>query len=153
MSDTQATGSGESQDSEVIRTLRQQVKDLQNQLKNQPDVDAEVRRQVARREAARAALGQLGAPAQLAEIVLDRVEDEVTDESVASVLESLGLTPQSQEPVNEKAKEVSQVSGLAAQVASAAGKGGAEPTVTDELNQAQSKEEVAAIMARAGLSQ
>ena len=63
MPESQGSTQGESQDNELIRSLRQQIKDLESRIKSAPDVDAEVRRQVARREATRAALGQLGAPA------------------------------------------------------------------------------------------
>lgn len=146
---------GSENESAVIRQLRQQVKDLQAQVKEGPSADVieeEVAKRVARRDSTRDVLVQLGYPAQMTELVSQSVE-EPTEESVGEFLKGLGLEPKSQAASNEKAKNVGNVAGLASQVAAATSSDNVGSSIEEQLAQAKSQAEIDAIMARAGLAQ
>ena len=146
---------GQENESAVIRQLRQQIKDLNAQVKEGPSADVieeEVAKRVQRRDTTRDVLVQLGYPAQMTELVSKSVE-EPTEESVAEFLKGLGLDAKPQAANDEKAKNVGKVAGLASQVAAATGGQGGKLSVEEELAQAKSQSEINAIMVREGLAQ
>ncbi len=155
---TQESGTGE--DSSVIKVLRQRVKELEKELQRRPDpetVEAEVARRVARREAATSVLVQMGFSPKMSDLVTREVEGDITEESVRSFLEGLGLKADSGQPTDdgakqsEKASQVAEVADLASQVASVTQSDGT-PDITKAISEAKSVEELDAIMRKAGLA-
>lgn len=147
---------GNEDESGVIRSLRDQVKALQSELKSRPgdvNIEAEVERRVARRDATRDALVNLGYSAKMTNLVLDNVEGDPTPEAVSSFLESVGLTAQSGKPGKPDPKPVGSVADLASRVAAAASTDPARDQVMEGLLQAKNARDIDAIMRQAGLAQ
>jgi hypothetical protein len=144
------------EDSSVIKTLRDQVKQLQGQLKERPDqmdIEAEVEKRVARRDAARDVLVQLGHSPKMTALVLQNLEGDPTPEAVAGFLEGIGLTAQPNEPAKPDPRPISSVADLASQVAAASAKDQVGDQVLESIGEAKSPAEIDAIMRRAGLAQ
>ena len=151
------------EDSPVIRALRKQIKDLQSQAKNAPtrdSIEAEVRADLARQDAIADLLVGLGHPRGMSAVVKARMGDaEVTRESVAEALQALGYAVadgdesavESGGEAPEAHSDLVNVANLSAQVRAAASGSGKE-SVEDRIAKAESPEQVAAIMAEAGLS-
>lgn len=153
MSDTdQNTQAGDGEDSPVIQILRQQIKDLQKELKARPTRDAleaELAAQAQRKSAAEALLIELGAPAGMAGLVTEKVED-VTAENVVKFLEGLGLATREVSEDTEQS-EVKVVSELAQQVAASAGDTSSKDLAA-KIRDAKNFQELNAVMVEAGLA-
>ena len=150
-------GGVEGQDNSLIRSLRAQVDSLQKELKNRPDptdIDSVVQERIQRRDGARDALGALGFPAQMTDLVTANIEGDITEDTVKLYLAGLGFQPGQQESTatDERAKEVANVASFGSQVASATRKGGGDDPLEVRLSKASSKAEVDTIMREAGLS-
>jgi hypothetical protein len=153
----------ESMDSPVIKALRKQVADLTKLVNNAPtreSIEAEVRGELARQSAISEQLIALGHPAGLSEFLNGKLGDaDISRESVVSALQSIGFQVEASdapageghEP-SESTSDLAKVTGLSAQVRSAA-QGVAPVTDIQRINQAQSQEELTAIMAELGLAQ
>ena len=149
---------GQEDESGVIKALRQQVKDLQSELKNRPDspdIDALVSERVQRRDAARDVLVSQGYSPKMTDLVLKNLDGDVTEENVTSFLDSIGLEAQSGEPEQKKPepRPVSSVADLASQVASASAKDKVGDQTLKALNEAKNQAEIDALMRQAGLAQ
>lgn len=147
------TQEAEGQESSVIRELRSQLKVAQEKAKLADEMRA---------SAAEAALTSAGFP-KLKDLYLERVQDAMpTSESVSQFLEGLGLEPQTQaaQPASDEGEAppapaadvqaIDRLTDLGRQVAAAAGGAGQGPSVEKRLAEAQSAEEIAAIMREAG---
>jgi hypothetical protein len=160
-SEATADEGAEGQDSPVIQQLRAQLKAAEKEAKDAKGQAKEAadaaRTQVLRELRAEQLVKAAGFP-KLAELAVERIEGEITDESVASFLEGLGLQAGEQEPSGDgdggggdASTSVEQVARLGARVADASrdqlGKG-----VIDRLNQTQSIEEITAIANEAGFA-
>jgi hypothetical protein len=147
-------------DSPVIRALRQQIKDLKEQVKNVPSresIEAEVRTKLERTSALSAQLVALGHPAGLAALLEGQLgEAEVTRESVVQLLEGIGYQVAVDDASSEEGTQpaagladLAKVSTLSAQVASTV-KGGNQASVLQRIAEAQTPAELAAIAAQEG---
>lgn len=157
MADNEPIDQEQPQDeSSVIRTLRQQVKDLQSELKGRPgdvDIEAEVAKRVERRDTVRELLGAQGFSPKMADLVLKNVEGDITEDSVKNFLSSVGLEAGVNEPEKPNPQPVSSVADLASQVASASAKDPVKDQVLDSVLNAKNRSEIDAIMRQAGLAQ
>lgn len=148
------------EDSGVIKALRQQIKDLKADLDARPareDLEVQVRNQLKREQDAAALLIERGQPQGLAEFMLTKIGDaEITAEAVSTFLQGLGIDT---EPVSSDEPEaVSQHQQLAETVAlasrvSAAASGASADEMTARIAQAQSMQELEAIMDEIGAVQ
>lgn len=149
-------------DSGVMKALRKQIKDLENQLKSAPSresVEAEIRTELERVSAISEQLIALGHPAGMANILKGTLGDaDVTLDSVAQALQSIGYSVEvsdgtsksgADEP-SEEASNLARVTNLSAQVQSAA-QGGNPDDVLQKIRSAETPGELAAIMAERDL--
>lgn len=143
-------------DSPVIQQLRQQVKQLTDQVKAQPDraaIEAEIRSELKRNQAIEIELTNLGHPAGMTGTVAGQLgESEVSRETVADALRAIGYTIQDEsdggsgddgDAVDQG--DLATVTDLSRQVSSAAS-GTQTPSVEQQIAGAKSREELAAIM-------
>lgn len=145
------------QDSPVIAELRKQLRDLQKERKEdlkKLEVFAAEKAQ-ARSAQAKQFVDAAGFPNLSTEIVLERIEGDVTAESVVAALNSIGLSPQAEasqeaQPAPEPNPTV-PASEMGQRVAAAA-QGSPVKDVMSRLNEATSQAEIAAIMEEAGLT-
>jgi hypothetical protein len=153
--------SASGEDSPVIKQLRQQLKEAQRELKSVPnrsDVEAEIRAAVAREKAIESELVALSLPAGLSETVEGKLGDaEVTREKVVEALTSIGFQVTAEddggtqdEADSRQANDLAQVANLGNQVAQAATQQ-TQDNLTDKINEAETPEQLAAIMREAGL--
>lgn len=158
--DTASAADESNEDSPVIQSLRQQVKDLQKQVKSAPDRDsleAEIREQLTRDSAIQTQLGKFGHPAGILDVVKGKLgENEVTEDTVAEALTAIGYTVDKADGAPETAKEpgdsrtdLANVTDLSRSVQSAAGSG-APASELSRVQNAQTPEELAAIAAEGG---
>lgn len=157
---SEATGeSGSDENSPIIRELRQQIKEMQRELKavpNRTELEAELRAQVRRESAIEAELVHFGHPAGIRSVVEDKLGDaEVTRESVAAALKAVGYEvtaddSDSDGPSVEANSALEGVTQLSSQVQSAAQKKGTEDFY-DGLNKTDTPAELAAYMREKGL--
>lgn len=156
------TSDGSTDDSGVMKALRKQIKDLENQLKSAPSresVEAEIRTELERESAISEQLIALGHPVGMANILKGTLGDaDVTLDSVAQALQSIGYsvevpdeTSKSDADESEEASNLARVTNLSAQVQSAA-QGGDLDDVLQKIGQAETPAQLAAIMAEAGLT-
>lgn len=145
-------GSG-TEESSVIRELREQNKTLNKQVEALNEQASSFSQ--GREEAIQTHIDRLGFP-KLKDVVIDKVDGFPTEDKVAAVLADLGLTepqaPAGNATETPQAPSVQEVAGLGQQAASAASTSGV-PDLDAQINAATTKEEVAAIMTAAGLSQ
>ena len=152
----------ETQDSPVMKALRSQVRDLKKQLKATPDRETladELRSELARDNSIISKLEGYGYPEGILDTVKAKLgEGEVTDETVTNALTSIGFKIADSDAVSDDAgsestagSELVDVTSLSGQVATAASNV-APDTVMDEINSADTPEEVAAAMEKAGLA-
>lgn len=130
-------------DSSVITELRKRNRDLEKALKERPsreEVLAQIELEAARRKTAEGALDALGAPAGLASIVVEKVGENLTEESVKEFIEGLGIATQAVNQKDEDKRSVS-ASDLGRQVASASS-ASVDLNLAERLANATSKEEV-----------
>ena len=150
----------ESADSPVMKALRQQIKDLKDLVKAAPtreSIEAEIRAGLARESAISEQLIALGHPAGMSVVLNGKLgEAEVTRESVASALQSIGYKVEVDDAAQDEGNEptvnqsdLANVSSLSAQVRSAAGPDHSD--LATKIANAQSQQEVAALMGEAGL--
>lgn len=148
-------------DSPVIKALRKQVADLNKALKDTPsreDIEADIRTQLERESAISAQLVALGHPAGMAAFLKGQLGDaEVTLESVTAALEGIGYqvavpgeSSDTEGTTTPQVPDLARVSSLSASVQAAA-KGDSSGSLTEKIAAAQSREEVTALMAEAGL--
>lgn len=131
-SEQESTDAGQKGESPVITTLRQQNRSYEQSLKEAQEKIAEFERQAT--EASRATVQQLvdtaGFPG-LTEVVLERLEGQANAESVAKVLDSLGLAAPAGEgsggeqdggaPPVQTAEELAKVASIGSRAAAASG--------------------------------
>lgn len=145
-----------SDDSSVIKQLRQQLKDAQKELKAVPsrsDVESEVRAAVAREVAIERQLVALKQPEGLRPLIEEKLGDaEVDAEGVTEALKAIGFEiTDSPEGGDEEASEnLSDVANLSNQVANAANQGDTDD-FSERLAQTETPEDVAALMAELDL--
>ena len=144
------------EDSSVIEGFRDRERDLKRRLK-EAEVTLEqaaenARVQVTREIEARRLVDEAGYP-KLADIVLEKVEGDMTEESVQGALNELGLNPtQDGEQAENLPPDLEEVANLGSSL-DAAVKGQSSSSVDDQLASAQSSEQVTEIMRDAGLLQ
>jgi len=147
---------GAEDESSVIKTLRAQAKESKAAAKvaqeNEQKALETARSQLERESQAQQLVDAVGFPG-MRDVVLERVEGEVTKEKVTAVLEGLNLTVEEtgkkQEPAQDGSSSVGSAASLGSQVASAAA-GTQEDDVNVKLANAESVEELEAIAADAG---
>lgn len=145
------------EDSNLVKDLRKQIKDLGRDLKSAPsrsEIEANIRASVAREKAIESQLIALKQPAGLSELVEGKLGDaEVTREKVAEVLTAIGFSVTEEteggEDDQHTAEDLAKVASLGNQVANAA-KQQTTDNLTDKINAAETPEELAAIMREAG---
>lgn len=147
-------------DSQVMKDLRSQNKKQAKQLKElaQFKADAEAAAQTQRTEAATDIVKSLGYEA-LADDVLGWVEGEVTVESVVAALQAKGLAvniepgeqPIPQDVQEPQAPPIGQAAAVGQQVAAAA-QGTDNRDLNTRINQAETREELDALMEEAELT-
>lgn len=148
-------------DSPVIQELRQKLKEKDKAIKElQGSVDdavSEARAQVKREVEVQNLVNEAGY-SKLADVVMEKLEGEPTAESVARVLEGLGLQPsepgtsgEATQPQTDKAAELAKTANLGSQVAAAAS-GATEPDVIKRLQSAESMDELVEATEEAGLN-
>lgn len=149
-------------ESSVIAELRKQNRELQRQLKGSvtpDDVEAEVEKRIARRDAVQGLLVDLGYNPKLSKLVLSNVDGDLESETVRGFLEGLGVEPQTASDdkgaqKQDSASERGRVGEFAARVSSAARRSPSDSNgLMEKLNAAKSPEEISKIMNEAGLSQ
>lgn len=156
--DTETQGESSSDDSAVIRELRQQIKDMKSELKSVPnrsELEAELRAQVRKESAIEAELIHFGHPAGIREVVEGKLGDaEVTRESVAEALKAIGYAVTADESegggTSVESEDLRSVTELSSQVQSAAQKKEAE-SFYDGLNKTETPDALAAFMREQGL--
>jgi hypothetical protein len=141
-----------SEDSPVMKALRQQIKDLKDQLKAAPDRDslaAEIRAELARDSAIEARLVSHKIPVGILDSVKSKLGDaEATAEAVDKALSDIGFSVDGTDAGSDQSNQDSQqqgdlagVASLSAQVQSAAGQ--ATPAnAVEAVNQAKTREEL-----------
>lgn len=161
--ETMTEAMGGSEDSAVIRALRDEVKSLKAEAKAAAQraeaIAEQTRNEIKRESKAREIVSDLGYPL-MAQDVVEKVEGELTAEAVAAFLESRGLQPQVSEGNESQVQAeapsgLSSVASLGQQVANVASGGGPQSIaqrVQVDLDNASTPEEIAAAMARAGLT-
>ena len=159
--DESITADHEEADSPVIQALRAREKELAKQLKaaetKAEQADANARLAIQREVTAHQIVSGLGLP-KLAPLVVEKIQGDITEESVKSLLDGFGLLPQagSTQPSQPQlpqlnAAEVASVASLGAQLASASRDPGGQ-SVMQRIQNAASAAEVAAIAAEAGIA-
>ena len=146
-------------DSPVVKALRAHIKDLEKDLAARPareQVESELRTQLKREVDAAALLTAQGQSTELAEFMLTKIGDEVTEESVAGFLQGIGLTANSvpadgQEPASQTST-LAEVTDLASRVSAAASNVPAG-NVEDRIAKAKNLAELNTIMAEIGAVQ
>lgn len=146
------------EESGVLKALRRQVKDLQRELEARPDRDAlltEIRAEQARVDAISKQVEAMGHPGALSAVLTDRVEGDVTEETVKSALKELGLeaSPASAETpsdVDRNAKALAEVSSLSGQLGSAGG--GDPPDALSAINKANTMQDLQRIAEQEGFA-
>lgn len=159
MSDqTLETDGGEGSESPVLADVRKQLRNAEKELKELKEQNDELAAQVTktREGQARQFVDAAGLKELDISIVLDRVEGEITAESVNAALAAAGIKPQTGEAGASKAggsdtgkAPAGSVSELGQRVANAAS-GSPTKSVEERLAAATSAEEVNAIMAEIG---
>ena len=148
------------QDSAVLQALRDKVKDQSRIIKELEGASKTAREQVlaeVKREASAVQIvSDLGFP-KLAPLVVEKIQGNITEESVKAFLDEIGLVAPSEAPAPlsqplSSIGEIASVASLGQQLASAA-RGTGTKDVTARLQAATTPEEVAAIAAEAGLLQ
>jgi hypothetical protein len=152
------------EDSPVIKALRKQVADLTKAAKSAPSrdsVEAEIREELARESAISEQLVALGHPAGMSAILKGTLGDaEVTRESVAEALQGIGYqvevdetAEQSDDPESSsQAADLAKVTGLSAQVRSAANGLDPNASLSKDIAGAKTPAELNAVMEKAGLT-
>ncbi len=156
---SESQDSGGSEDSPVIKQLRQQLKDAQKELKSVPsrtELEADIRAAVQRESAIEQQLVAAGQPSGLRPLVEEKLGDaEVTPEGVTEALKAIGFeTTASDDSGTEgeqSAEDLSGVANLSNQVANAANQQ-TDSNLTEKINAAETPQELAQIMAEAGQS-
>lgn len=152
---TEGAEEGQTEDNKLIQGLREQIKTAEAKAKAATEASAqavtEAREQVKRESQVTTLIDTLGFKGFDTTVVLERVEGDVTAESVTAVFEGLGLKLQSGKISSDEtvAQEVSDAADLGARVAAAAS-GGDTDDVSAKLNKAETIEELNAIAADAG---
>lgn len=145
------------EDSDLVKDLRKQIKELSRDLKAQPsrtDIEANIRATVAREKAIESELTSLNLPAGLSEVVEGKLGDaDVTAEAVAEALKAIGfeLTDSTDDETPDVADQVNQVASLGNQIANKA-KTDPNAALTEKINAADTMDELAEVMAKAGLT-
>lgn len=155
--DTVDTYEDDPEDSPVIRKLRAENRAKEKALKELQEWKDKVESaaQTRRAEAAKAAVNRLGLPG-LADDVLNWVEGDITEDTVVEALKARSIpVPAGHEPVVESEPQdepkIGSVSNVGQRVADAAsGRDGRD--LEQRIADAQSAEEVAELMAEAGLT-
>lgn len=143
-------------DSAVMSELRAQLREAQKQLKSATERNSELEAQATQARVAevRQYVDAAGFKGFDATVVLERVEGDVTAESVAAALASIGLQPNqaSGDAGTEQTTKAPAegASALGQRVADAAAGGSPTKSVEQRLAEATSGEEIAEIMADAG---
>ena len=149
------------QDSSVIQTLRKELKEAKAELKATPDREtlvAELKEQLSRDTAIETQLIGFGHPKGMLDTVKAKLGDaEVTAEAVTEALTSIGYkvdvedaTSDHEEVTDSEDTDLAKVTSLSAEVQSAA-KDLDSRDLTSRINQAESQEELTAIMKEADL--
>ena len=140
--------------SSVITELRSRIKELKSEIKDRRNVEADVRRELAREFAVGDELEALGHPRKMASRVLDQIiDDEINRDTVTDALEQFGyqFTDDTDETTTKRRQiEPPSPGSLSASVNTAL-----NTTDEDHVNDiytAQTREELAAIMASKGLT-
>lgn len=147
-------------DSPVMKALRKQVKDLQAQVNAAPtreSIEAEIRAGLARESAISEQLIALGHPAGMSAVLNGKLgEAEVTRESVAEALQSIGYKVEVEDAASDEGSEpvgnqsdLANVSRLSAQMQSASQPGRLDDT--SKVLATQSPEELVELMRSQGL--
>jgi hypothetical protein len=147
-------------ESPVLKALRRQIKDLEQELKARPaeqEVESRLRAQLKREADAAALLTGLGHSSGLAEFMLQKIGDaEITADAVSGFLQGIGLTADSASSEGEQPpsqnQQLADVTTLAGRVSAAASN---TPTgdLAARIAAAQTQEQVNALMEEAGLVQ
>ena len=150
---------GEGQESGPIKALRDQLKTEKAARvaaeARTGEVAASIRAEVKREQEASGVVSDLGYP-DMASLIAEKVEGEVTVESATAFLSTLGLKPIPKDgstdgaPKPDTTVSVGDVADLGSQVAAAAS-GTQETDVEKRLDAATSEAEIASIMGEAGL--
>lgn len=163
MSDQLDDGTAEAgvggEDNDLIRSLRADIKTAKEAekaaLTAATTAQADARTSLEREMAAQKYVDAAGFSG-LRDVVLDKVDGEVTEESVQAVFKDLGLTPMEvaqsdgeAAPSGDVAQKLADTASLGQRV-SAAAQGQEETDIVDALNKAQTIEEVTAIAAQGG---
>ena len=156
-------GQGSEQDSAVIKALREKEKELSRRVKELEGAEEsaliKARAVVQREQSAFQIVNGLGFP-KLAPLVVEKIEGDITEESVKAYLEGIGLSATAGESGGagntqasgaQVAGAVAGVASLGQQLASATRNPGGQP-VLDRLSAATTAEEVATIAADAGFA-
>jgi hypothetical protein len=149
-------------ESEVLRSLRKQLKEKDRELSARPDratLEAEIREGLKRDAAIEGALTTFGHPAGILDVVKAKLGDaEVSPETVAEALRSIGYqvevpdaTAGTGEEQVDQLSDLATVSTLSAQVRSAATGGATDPL--EAINRANTPEELRAAVEKAGILQ
>lgn len=147
-------------DSPVMKALRKQIKDLQSQVNAAPtreSIEAEIRAGLARESAISEQLIALGHPAGMSAFLNGQLgEAEVSRESVANALQSIGYQIEVDDAAQEQEVEaqanlsdLANVSRLSAQMQSIT-QPGREDNIA-KVNAAQTPEELVELMRQQGL--
>ena len=153
--------SDESSESSVLNGVRKELREAQRQLKAIPDRDsmrAELKAELALDSKVETLLTGFGHPKGILDVVKGKLgEKEASRETVAEALASIGYevdvegaTSESEGVESDTNADLAKVTKLSAEVQSAA-KGGTTVNVLDQINAANTQDEVNAIMAKAGL--
>lgn len=156
-----AGGSAQGQDSAVIKALRQREKELAGRIRELEGAAntaiEQARAEVKREASAFQIVNELGFP-KLAPLVVEKIQGDVTEESVRAFLAGIGLEAQSGAsgsgsgaPQASAVADVAGVASLGQQLASAA-RGAGGGSVIDRLAAAQNADEVAKIATEAGFA-
>ena len=153
----------ESDESSVLNAVRKELRDVQKELKARPDRDsmrAELETELADDNAIEALLTGFGHPKGILDTVKGKLGDaERTKETVGKALQDIGykveitdVSSESEQDSQESTEntELATVTGLSARVQSAV-QGDTTADVKTQLGEAETDDQVKAIMAEAGL--
>lgn len=154
----------ESNDNELIKSLRDQIKEKDKQLKARPEresLEAEIRAELERKSAISEQLVALGHPKGLSDFLAGKLEEdaEVSRQTVAEALQSIGYQvevddaaeqSEGHEPSSQES-DLARVGDLSSKVQAAAS-GGVDPSeaLSKKLDAATSQADIERIMAEAG---
>lgn len=156
--ESEGNESNSGEENDLIKSLRQQLKDKDSQLKAQPsasEIEAQIRASVAREGAIEQQLVAAGQPTGLRPLVEEKLgEADVTPEGVVEALKAIGFEITESDDSGTEGQQTAEAVGAVADLGNqvqAAAQGVTGQDLDAKLNAAETPEEISQIMQEAGL--